>query len=399
MKWNGRFIMNKRTIRDVAWAGKRALVRCDFNVPLDDKGNITDDTRIRASIPTIQYLLDKGASVVLCSHLGRPKGKVVESMRLTPVAVRLGELLGRPVLKLKDCIGPEVRASVNAMKPGDVILLENLRFYNEEEADDPAFAQKLADLGDVYVNDAFGTAHRSHASTAGVAAYLPAVAGFLLEKEIEFLGNAVQNPRRPFVAILGGAKISDKIGVIQNLLTKSDFILIGGGMANTFLKAKGYPMADSLVEDASLELAADLLAQGSGRLLIPVDLVVATAFSADAARKVVAADKVEPGWRALDIGPSTVKLFEVKIAAAATIVWNGPMGVFELAPFAAGTIAVAQALAASHALTIIGGGDSVAAVEQAGLADKMTHISTGGGASLEFLEGLELPGIAALNDK
>lgn len=391
--------MNKRTIRDVSWAGKHALVRCDFNVPLDDKGNITDDTRIRASIPTIQYLLDKGAAVILCSHLGRPKGKVVESMRLTPVAARLTELLGHPVLKLKDCIGPEVQASVHAIKPGEVILLENLRFHNEEEADDPAFAQKLADLGDVYVNDAFGTAHRSHASTAGVASYLPAVAGFLLEKEIEFLGNAVQNPKRPFVAILGGAKITDKIGVIQNLLTKADFILVGGGMANTFLKAKGYQMADSLVEDAALELATDLLAQGHGKLLIPVDLVVANAFSADAVHKVVAADKVEPGWRALDIGPRTIELFTAKIAAAATIVWNGPMGVFEMAPFAAGTIAVAQALAASHALTIIGGGDSVAAVEQAGLADKMTHISTGGGASLEFLEGLELPGIAALNDK
>jgi phosphoglycerate kinase len=392
-------MMNKRTIRDVAWAGRRALVRCDFNVPLDDKGTITDDTRIRASIPTIQYLLDKGAAVVLCSHLGRPKGKVVESMRLTPVAVRLSELLGRPVLKLNDCIGREVQASVNAMKPGEVILLENLRFYNEEEADDAVFAQKLADLGDVYVNDAFGTAHRSHASTAGVAAYLPAVAGFLLEKEIAFLGNAVQNPKRPFVAILGGAKISDKIGVIQNLLTKADFILIGGGMANTFLKAKGYPMADSLVEDASLELATDLLAQGHGKLIIPVDLVVATAFSAEAVHKVVTADKVEAGWRALDIGPKTIELFAAKIAAAATIVWNGPMGVFELAPFAVGTIAVAHALADSHALTIIGGGDSVAAIEQAGLADKMTHISTGGGASLEFLEGLELPGIAALNDK
>jgi phosphoglycerate kinase len=391
--------MNKRTIRDVAWAGKRALVRCDFNVPLDDRGNITDDTRIRASIPTIQYLLDKGAAVILCSHLGRPKGKVVESMRLTPVAARLGELLKRPVLKLKDCIGPEVQASVHAIQSGEVILLENLRFYNEEEADDPAFAQKLADLGDVYVNDAFGTAHRSHASTAGVAAYLPAVAGFLLEKEIEFLGNAVQSPKRPFVAILGGAKISDKIGVIQNLLTKADFILIGGGMANTFLKAKGYQMADSLVEDASLELAADLLAHGRGKLVIPIDLVVATAFAADALHKVVSADKVETGWRALDIGPRTIELFNAKIAAAATIVWNGPMGVFELAPFAAGTLAVAQALAASHALTIIGGGDSVAAIEQAGLADKMTHISTGGGASLEFLEGLELPGIAALNDK
>ncbi len=391
--------MQKRTIRDVAWAGKRALVRCDFNVPLDDKGAITDDTRIRASLPTIQYLLDHDAAVILCSHLGRPKGKVVESMRLTPVAARLSELLNRPVLKLNDCIGPEVQASCHAAQPGDIILLENLRFYNQEEANDPDFSQKLAELADIYVNDAFGTAHRAHASTAGVASYLPAVAGFLLEKEIEFLGNAVNNPKRPFVAILGGAKISDKIGVIQNLLTKADFLLIGGGMANTFLKAKGYEMGDSLVEESSVELAQDLLAQGNGKLVIPVDVVVANAFSADAAHKVVAVDAVEPGWRVLDIGPATIGLFDAKIAAAATIVWNGPMGVFEMAPFATGTFAVAKALAASGALTVIGGGDSVAAVEQAGLANKMTHISTGGGASLEFLEGLELPGVAALNDK
>ncbi|MHB9033870.1 MAG: phosphoglycerate kinase [Anaerolineae bacterium] len=391
--------MQKRTIRDVAWQGRRALVRCDFNVPLDDKGNITDDTRIRASLPTIQYLLDHGAAVVLCSHLGRPKGKVVESMRLTPVANRLSELLRRPVLKLNDCIGPEVKAACQAAKPGDVILLENLRFYNQEEANDTEFSQKLAELADIYVNDAFGTAHRAHASTAGVASFLPAVAGFLLEKEIEFLGTAVDMPKRPFVAILGGAKISDKIGVIQNLLTKADFLLIGGGMANTFLKAKGYEMGDSLVEGASVETAQDLLAQGDGKLIIPVDVVVANAFSADSAHKVVPVDAVQQGWRVLDIGPETIKLFSDKIAAAATVVWNGPMGVFEMAPFAVGTIAVAKAMAASHALTIIGGGDSVAAVEQAGLADKMTHISTGGGASLEFLEGIELPGVAALNNK
>ena len=312
--------------------------------------------------------------------LGRPKGKVNDSMRLDPVAVRLSELLGKKVLKLDDCIGPAVQAACAAARPGDVILLENLRFYKQEEENDADFAQRLADLADIYVNDAFGTAHRAHASTAGVASYLPAVAGFLLEKEIEFLGNAVQNPKRPFVAILGGAKISDKIGVIRNLLTKADFLLIGGGMANTFLKAKGYEMADSLVEEASIETAEDLLAHGMGKLVIPVDVVVANAFAADAAVQVVAADQVKPGWRVLDIGPETVRLFSEKIAQAATIVWNGPMGVFEMRPLPR-ALSRWQALAASSALTIIGGDDSVAAVEQAGLADKMTHISTGGGAS------------------
>ncbi len=391
--------MNKKTIKDVEWSGKRALVRCDFNVPLDDNQNITDDIRIREAVPTIQYLLDHGASVVLCSHLGRPKGKVVDDMRLTPVAGRLSGLLNKPVTKLDDCVGPEVEAAVAAMKPGDVVLLENLRFHAEEEKNDPAFAKQLAALGDVFVNDAFGTAHRAHASTAGVADYMPAVAGFLMQKEIDFLGSAVENPGRPFVAILGGAKISDKIGVIENLLSKADALLIGGGMANTFLKAKGCEMGDSLVEETSLDQARALMAKGGDKLVLPVDVVVADAFSADANTKLVRADAVQPGWRVLDIGPETVKLFSDKVSGAKTVVWNGPMGVFEMEPFARGTFDVAKALAGSKATTIIGGGDSAAAVEQSGLADRITHISTGGGASLEFLEGIELPGIAVLDDK
>ncbi|NLG50629.1 MAG: phosphoglycerate kinase [Chloroflexi bacterium] len=391
--------MNKKTIRDVDWAGKRALVRCDFNVPLDDNLNITDDIRIREAIPTIQYLIDHGAAVVLCSHLGRPKGKVVESMRLTPVAERLRELLNRPVKKLDAAIGPEVQAAVAAMGPGDVILLENLRFYPGEEKNDPAMAKELASLADVWVNDAFGTAHRAHASTAGVADYLPGVAGFLMEKEIEFLGKAVENPEHPYVAILGGAKISDKIAVIESLLDKADTLLIGGGMANTFLKAKGYEMGDSLVEESSVETARGLLQKGANKLILPVDVVVADAFSVDANKKTVAADEVPAGWRVLDIGPKTVELFSDKVQNAAMVVWNGPMGVFEMAPFAEGTFAIAKAVAASDATSIIGGGDSAAAVEQSGVADQITHISTGGGASLEFLEGKELPGIAVLGDK
>jgi len=390
--------MKKKTIVDVSWSGKRALVRCDFNVPLDANLNITDDTRIRAAIPTIKYLLEHGAAVVLCSHLGRPKG-VTEGLRLNPVAKRLGELLGKPVKKLDDCIGPAVKAAVAASKPGDVLLLENLRFYAEEEKNNPEFAQKLAKLADIYVNDAFGTAHRAHASTAGVAAYLPAVAGFLLEKEIQFLGEAIQSPKRPFVAILGGAKISDKIAVIENLLSKADTLLIGGGMANTFLKAKGYQLGDSLVEDGSVQLAGELIKKGGNKLILPVDVVIADAFAAEAKSKVVSANGVQAGWRVLDIGPKSVELFVEKISGAKTVVWNGPMGVFEFPPFAKGTFAVAKALADSGATTVIGGGDSVAAVEQSGLAGRITHISTGGGASLEFLEGKELPGIAALNDK
>jgi len=391
--------VNKKTIKDVEWSGKRALVRCDFNVPLDDDQNITDDIRIREAVPTIRYLLDQGAAVVLCSHLGRPKGQVVDTMRLTPVAGRLSELLNKTVNKLDDCVGPVVEAAVAAMKPGDVVLLENLRFHAQEEKNDPAFAKQLAALGDVFVNDAFGTAHRAHASTAGVADYMPAVAGFLMQKEIDFLGSAVENPKRPFVAILGGAKISDKIGVIANLLSKADALLIGGGMANTFFKAKGYEMGDSLVEESSLDQARDLMSKGGDKLVLPVDVVMADAFSADANTKTVGADAVQPGWRVLDVGPKTVKLFAEKVSGAKTVVWNGPMGVFEMEPFAKGTFEVAKALAESKATTIIGGGDSAAAVEQSGLADRITHISTGGGASLEFLEGIELPGIAVLDDK
>jgi len=391
--------MNKKTVRDIDWAGKRALVRCDFNVPLDKDLHITDDRRIREAIPTIKYLLDHGAVVILCSHLGRPKAKPQDDLRLAPVAERLSELLGTRVQMLPDSVGPEVEAAVKAARPGDVLLLENLRFHGEEEKNDPAHAKALAALGDVFVNDAFGAAHRAHASTAGVAAYLPAVAGFLMEKELDYLGSALENPERPFVAILGGAKISDKIAVVENLLAKADEILIGGGMANTFLKAKGYEMGDSLVEPEAVAMASELLQKGGGRLFLPVDAVVADRFAADAARKVVPVDKVEPGWRILDIGPQTVALYAQRIARAKTIVWNGPMGVFEMDPFAVGTFEVARAVANSSAKSIVGGGDSAAAVEKAGLASRITHISTGGGASLEFLEGKELPGVKALNDK
>jgi phosphoglycerate kinase len=391
--------MDKKTIRDIQVTGKRVLVRVDFNVPLDKTGSITDDTRIRAALPTIQYLRDKGAKVILCSHLGRPKGKVADEFRLTPIAKRLSELLGAPVTKTNDCIGPEVEKAVAAMKPGDVVLLENLRFYAEEEANDASFAKKLASLADVYVNDAFGTAHRAHASTEGVTHYLPGVAGFLMERELNFLGKALANPTRPFVAILGGAKVSDKIGVIENLLPKVDQLIVGGGMANTFLKAQGYEVGASLLEADKVDLAKDLLKRAGAKLLLPVDVVVADDFRADAKHQTVAVDKVPAGWRILDVGPKSVEAFGAVLKKAKTVVWNGPMGVFEFPAFAAGTVAIAKALASTSATTIIGGGDSAAAVEQAGLADKMTHISTGGGASLEFLEGKVLPGVAALQDK
>jgi phosphoglycerate kinase len=390
--------MNKKTIRDVELKGKRALIRVDFNVPLKN-GQITDDTRIQAALPTIQYVLDHGASVILMSHLGRPKGGPEPEFSLKPAAVRLGELLGKPVQMAADCIGPAVEQVAAALKPGDVLLLENTRFHKGEEKNDPAMAEQLARLGDLFVNDAFGSAHRAHASTEGITHYLPSVAGLLMEKEIEFLGNAVQNPKRPYVAIIGGAKISDKIGVIRNLLGLVDWLLIGGGMANTFLAAKGYQMGDSLVEPDSLDVARELMQLGGAKLVLPVDGVVADAFSADAKSKVVHADRVQAGWRMLDIGPETVKLFGHKIVGAKTVVWNGPMGVFEFAPFAKGTTAIAEMLAKSGAVTVIGGGDSIAAIQQAGLADKMTHISTGGGASLEMLEGRVLPGLAALNDR
>lgn len=391
--------MNKKTIRDVDVKGKRVLVRVDFNVPLKD-GNVADDRRIRAALPTIQYLLDHGAAVVLMSHLGRPKGEPKPELRMDPVAKRLSELLGRSVTKLDDCVGVQVENAVNAMKPGDVILLENTRFKPGETKNDALLAEGLAHLGEIFVNDAFGTAHRAHASTEGVAHHLPAVAGFLMEKELTYLGRALADPERPFLAILGGAKISDKIGVIQNLLPQVDSLLIGGGMANTFFKAQGLNVGDSLVEDDALDTARELLESAGDKLVLPVDCVIADRFDAEAEAKTVPVDQVPAGWRILDIGPASVAHFSNRLAAAKTVVWNGPMGVFEFPRFAQGTFAVARALAGlEDATTIIGGGDSAAAVEQSGLADKMSHISTGGGASLEFLEGKELPGVAALLDK
>ena len=397
--------MDKATIRDVDPRGRRALVRVDFNVPLDDHGAITDDTRIRAAVPTITYLLDHGAAVILMSHLGRPKGKVVEGMRLTPVAQRLGELLGRPVIQAPESVGPEAVAAAAALKPGEVLLLENLRFHPEEEANDPAFARRLAGLGDLYVNDAFGTAHRAHASTEGIAHHLPGVAGLLMEKELNFLGGALERPARPFVAIVGGAKVSDKITVLGRLIDLADAVLVGGGMANTFFKALGFEMRDSLVEDDKLDEARALMerARSSGkRFVLPVDVAIATAFAADAPRVITAPDAVPPGWRILDVGPQTLLEFGEALADAQTVLWNGTLGVAEFPAFAQGTNALIGLLAertAEGATTIIGGGDSAAAVEQSGAAAKMTHVSTGGGASLEFLEGRTLPGVAALRDR
>jgi phosphoglycerate kinase len=394
--------MAKQTIRDIDWSGKRALVRVDFNVPMED-GRITDDTRIRAALPTIKHLLDQGASVVLMSHLGRPKKKVVDSLRLAPVAERLAALLGRPVKTIGATTGPEAEAAAQALKPGELLMLENTRFDAREETNDESMARELARLGDVYVNDAFGAAHRAHASTEGVARFLPAVSGLLLEKELVELGGLLANPERPFVAILGGAKISDKIGVITNLARLVDTLLIGGGMANTFFLAQGLKVGDSLVEPDAVEEVKKIqffLQGAETELQLPVDAVIADAMDANANRKVIdVGDGVPDGWRILDIGPRTVASYGAKIKQAKTVFWNGPMGYFEAAPFAEGTRAIAQALAESGARTVIGGGDSVAAVEQMGLADKVGHISTGGGASLELLEGQELPGVAALNDR
>jgi phosphoglycerate kinase len=386
-------------------SGKKVLVRVDFNVPLDDQGNITDDTRIRAALPTIQHLTSNGAKVILTSHFGRPKGKVNESMRLTPTATRLSELLGQPVIKCDDCIGDAVAAAVNGMQDGQVAMLENVRFYAEEEENDPEFAKKLASVADLYVNDAFGTAHRAHASTEGVTHYLkPSVAGFLIEKELEYLQSAIESPQRPLAAIVGGSKVSSKITVIETLLDKVDKLLIGGGMIFTFYKARGLSVGKSLVEEDKLDLAKALEAKAKEKgveLLLPTDVVVADNFAADANAQTVSVESIPDGWMGLDIGPDSVKVFQDALATCKSVIWNGPMGVFEFDKFAVGTEAIARSLAdltKTGAITIIGGGDSVAAVEKVGVADQMSHISTGGGASLELLEGKELPGIAALDD-
>ncbi len=390
--------MRKKTVKDIAVKGKRVLVRVDFNVPLAD-GEVADDGRIRATLPTIQYLLEQGAAVILMSHLGRPKGKVREDLRMDSVSRRLSELVGREVIKVDDCVGPEVERAAAALEPGQILLLENLRFHPEEEDNDQAFAQQLATLADIYVNDAFGTAHRAHASTSGVPQYLPAVAGLLVDRELSFLGKALTSPERPFVAILGGAKISDKISVIRNLLTKVDLLLIGGAMANTFLKAQRYEVGQSLVEDESLPMARQILKQACGKLVLPVDVVVGDEFAADAEAQTLSVQKIPPGWRILDVGPKTLSLFKQKLVSAKTVLWNGPMGVFEFPKFAVGTVALAHSLAAAQATTIVGGGDSIAALKHAGLVNKMSHVSTGGGAALEFLAGKTLPGVAALEDK
>ena len=393
----------KKTVKDVDVRSKRVLVRVDYNVPLDANGNVSDDKRITASLPTINYLLEQGARIILCSHLGRPKGEVKKEFSLAPVAKRLKELLpGVNIYFASDCIGEEAERKAAALKDGEILLLENLRFHKEEEKNDPEFAKKLASLAEIYVSDAFGTVHRAHASTAGVAAYLPAVAGFLIGKELSIMGGALENPERPFVAILGGAKVADKIGVITNLLNKCDTLLIGGGMAYTFFKAMGYEIGDSLLDAESIDLAKQLMetAKEKGvKLLLPVDTVVAKAFAADAEHMTVAANAIPAGWQGLDIGEKTRELFAAEIKNAKTVIWNGPMGVFEFPEFAKGTEAVAKACAECGGTTIIGGGDSASAVKKLGYADKMTHISTGGGASLEFLEGKALPGVAALNDK
>ncbi|WP_028988191.1 phosphoglycerate kinase [Thermicanus aegyptius] len=393
--------MNKKSIRDVDVKGKRVFCRVDFNVPLEN-GVITDDTRIRAALPTIRYLLDHGAKLILASHLGRPKEGNLEPFRLTPVAKRLSELLNQPVKKANEVTGPEVEELVNGLKEGEVLLLENVRFHPGETKNDPALSKELASYADLFVNDAFGSAHRAHSSTAGIASYIPAVAGFLMEKEIETIGKALTSPKHPFTAIIGGAKVKDKIGVIENLLDKVDHLLIGGGLANTFIKAKGYSVGASLYEEEKVEVAKELMAKAEAKgasFLIPIDVVVADSFSNEAKSKVVPIDSIPEGWQALDIGPETVKRYADVIKSSKLVIWNGPMGVFEMENFAKGTFAVAKACAESDAETIIGGGDSVAAVEKAGLAEKISHISTGGGASLEFMEGKELPGVAVLEER
>jgi len=390
--------MNKKTVRDIDLKGKRVLMRVDFNVPMQD-GKVTDDKRIKASLPTIQYVLDQGASVILMSHLGRPKGGPDPEFSLKAAAEVLAGHLGRPVKMAPDCVGPEVEAMAKALQPGEVLMLENTRFHAGEEKNDLELAKQLAALGDVYVNDAFGSAHRAHASTEGVARFLPAVSGFLMEQELEYLGRATSNPEHPYIAILGGAKISDKILVVENLLSKCDKLIIGGGMANTFLAAKGYNMQDSLVEAEAIETAKGILAKYADKIILPVDAVIADKFDAETNTQVVDVDKIPAGWRVMDVGPKTLAAYKEALQGARLIVWNGPVGVFEMPKFAEGTFTLARMLAESGATTVIGGGDSASAVKKAGVAKQMTHVSTGGGASLEFLEGKELPGVAALMDK
>ena len=390
--------MNKKTVKDIDIKGKRVLMRVDFNVPMAD-GKVTDDKRIKAALPTIKYVLDQGASLMLMSHLGRPKGGPDPEFSLRTASEVLSGLLGSPVKMAPDCIGPEVEKMAKALKPGDVLMLENTRFHAGEEKNDLELARQMAALGEVYVNDAFGSAHRAHSSTEGITHFLPAVSGFLMEQELEYLGRAVANPEHPYIAILGGAKISDKILVVETLLSKCDRLIIGGGMANTFLAAQGLNMQDSLVETASVETAKAILAKSGDRILLPVDAVIADKFEAEAQSQIVDADKIPAGWRMMDVGPQTLESYKRALSGAKLIVWNGPVGVFEMPKFAEGTFALARLLAESGATTVIGGGDSASAVKKAGVAKQMTHVSTGGGASLEFLEGKELPGVAALLDK
>ena len=390
--------MNKKTVKDIDLKGKRVFMRVDFNVPMAE-GKVTDDKRIKAALPTIKYVLEQGASVLLASHLGRPKGGPDPGFSLKAASEVLAGHLGKPVTMAPDCVGPEVEKIAAALKPGDVVMLENTRFHKGEEKNDLDLAKQMAALADVYVNDAFGSAHRAHSSTEGIARFLPAVSGFLMEQELEYLGRAVANPEHPYVAILGGAKISDKILVVETLLSKCDKLIIGGGMANTFLAAKGLNMQDSLVEEASIETAKAILAKSSAKLVLPVDAVIADKFDAEANSQVVDVDKIPAGWRMLDVGPKTLEAYKAVLADAKLVVWNGPVGVFEMPKFAEGTFALAKLLAESSAITVIGGGDSASAVKKAGVAKQMTHVSTGGGASLEFLEGKELPGVAALNNK
>ncbi len=390
--------MDKKTVKDIDLKGKRVLMRVDFNVPMAD-GKVTDDKRIRAALPTIKYVLEQGASLLLMSHLGRPKGGFDPEFSLKAAAEVLAGLLGIPVKMAPDCVGPEVEAMAKAIKPGEVIMLENTRFHPEEEKNDMGLAKKMAALGDVFVNDAFGSAHRAHSSTEGVAHFLPAVSGFLMEQELEYLGRAIANPEHPYVAILGGAKISDKILVVETLLSKCDKLIIGGGMANTFLAAEGMNMQDSLVEAGSIDTAKNILAKSGKGIVLPVDAVIADKFDADANSKIVDVGKIPAGWRMMDVGPKTLELYKATLKGAKLIVWNGPVGVFEMPKFAGGTFALAKLLAESGAITVIGGGDSASAVKKAGVSKQMTHVSTGGGASLEFLEGKELPGVAALMNK